>query len=224
MRPRPGTRAHLAEVVHRLAGAWGPRPWARRRPPVDELVTTILSQNTSDANQHRAFAALRARFGDWEAVRAAPRAEVVAAIRRGGLAELKGPRIQAVLDALAAGPRPADLEWLGDLPPEEGMAHLTGLPGVGPKTAACVLCFAFGLPVLPVDTHVHRIALRLRVVPPGTDAARTQARLSAWVPAPEVYATHMRLIDHGRAVCRARAPRCRECVLLDLCPAGRSAA
>jgi endonuclease III len=221
MTPRPGTRAHALEVVRALADAYGPRPWRRHHPPVDELVTTVLSQSTTDANQHRAFAAVKGAFRDWDAVRRAPTAEVEAAIRPAGLATQKAPRIQRILDRVAEEPRGADLEWLGGVPVAEAMAWLTALDGVGPKTAACVLCFSFDRPVVPVDTHVHRIALRLRMVPPRTDASRTQARLTARVPAGATYATHMRMVAHGRALCRARSPRCGECPLLPLCPAGR---
>jgi len=220
-RPRPGTRAHVREVARRLAEAYGPRPWARRHPPVAELVTTVLSQSTTDANQYRAFDRLRAAFPTWDDVRAADPDAVQDAIRPAGLAGQKGPRIQAILDRLAEEPRGADLEWLADVPLEEAMAYLTALPGVGPKTAACVLCFSFRRPVLPADTHVHRIALRLGAVPPRATALAAQERLSRLVPADEVYATHMRLVAHGRALCRARAPRCPECPLLDLCPDGR---
>lgn len=220
--PRAGTRAHLLAVVGRLAAAYGPRPWRRHHPPVDELVTTVLSQSTTDANQHRAFADLRAALPTWRAVREAPTGEVEAAIRTAGLAGQKAPRIQAILDAAASEPRGSDLEWLGTAPLDDAMAYLTALPGVGPKTAACVLCFSFDRPVLPVDTHVHRIALRLRLVTPRSSPAATQERLSRRVPPAEIYPTHMRLVAHGRALCRARAPRCPECPLLDLCPAGRA--
>jgi endonuclease III len=219
--PRPGTRAHLEEVVRVLAETYGPRPWHRHHPPVDELVTTVLSQSTTDVNQHRAFAALKAAFPDWDALRHAPVERVEAAIRPAGLAFQKAPRIQRILDRVAEEPRGADLEWLGEVPVPEAMAWLTALDGVGPKTAAVVLSFSFDKPVLPVDTHVHRIALRLHLVPPRTDAARTQVRLTARVRPEETYATHMRLVAHGRALCRARGPRCPECPLLPLCPAGR---
>jgi endonuclease-3 len=220
--PRPGTRAQILEMARRLEAAYGPRPWARRHPPVSELVTTVLSQSTTDANQYRAFDRLRERFPTWEAVRAAPPEEVQDAVRPAGMATQKGPRIQAILDTVAGEPRGADLEWLGEAPLEEAMAYLTALPGVGPKTAACVLCFSFDRPVLPADTHVHRIALRMRIVPPKATALAAQERLTQAVPPEATYATHMRLIAHGREVCRARGPRCDDCVLLDLCPTGRA--
>jgi endonuclease-3 len=224
MPPRPGTRAHLLEVLRRLAETYGPRPWARHHPPLDELVTTVLSQSTTDANQHRAFAALKAAFPTWDDARRAPVEEVARAIRPAGLAVQKAPRIQRILDRAAEEPRGRDLEWLGEVPIAEAMAWLTALDGVGPKTAACVLCFSFGRPVVPVDTHVHRIVLRLGVVPRGTPAARAQGRLTRWVPPEEAYAAHMRMVAHGRALCRAQAPRCPACPLLDICPAGRSGA
>jgi endonuclease III len=219
--PRPGSRAHALAVVDALADAYGPRPWRRHHPPVDELVTTVLSQSTTDANQHRAFAALEAAFDGWRAVREAPTEEVERAIRPAGLATQKAPRIQRILEIVSGEPRGADLEWLGAAPLDEAMAFLTALPGVGPKTAACVLCFSFDRPVLPVDTHVHRIALRLGMVPPRTPPGRTQERLTRLVPPDAIYATHMRMVAHGRSLCRPTAPRCGECPLLALCPEGR---
>jgi len=215
--PRPGTRAHALAVVRALADAYGPLPWRRRNPPVDELVTTLLSHSTTDANERRAFAQLRAAFPTWEEVRHAPPDAVIEAVRPAGMPTQKGPRVQRALEAVAADPRGGDLEWLGEIPVDQAMGWLTSLDGVGPKTAACVLSFSFNRPVLPVDTHVHRIALRLGVVPPGTSAAATQERLSRWVPPEEVYATHMRMIRLGRATCRARVPRCDECPLARLC-------
>lgn len=219
--PRPGTRAHVVEVTRRLDEAYGPLPFARRHPPVDELVTTLLSHSTTDANQERAFRALRRRYPHWDAVRRAPTAEVEETVRVAGLASQKAPRIQAVLERIAADPRGDDLEWLGDVPLEEAMAFLTSLPGVGPKTAGCVMCFSFDAPVVPADTHVHRIALRTHIVPPRASAAVAQERLSRWTPAGTAFATHMHLIRHGRAVCVARGPRCGGCALLEICPTGR---
>ncbi len=126
-----------------------------------------------------------------------------------------------MLDLIAEDPRGADLEWLGTIPLDEAMAFLTSLNGVGPKTAACVMCFCFDAHVVPADTHVHRIALRTGIVPPGATAFAAQERLSRWTPPGLAFATHMRLIAHGRAVCIARAPRCEGCVLLDVCREGR---
>jgi endonuclease-3 len=219
--PRAGSRAHIREIVARLGELHGAFPWRRRHPPVDELVTTLLSHSTTDANQHRAFEALTTRFPDWDAVRAAPADEVIATVRVAGLANQKGPRIQGALDVVAADPRGADLEWLGGLSVEEGMAYLTAIPGVGVKTAACVLCFSFDHHIVPADTHVHRIALRTRMVPPRTDARRTQERLTRALEPGEAFSAHMRLIAHGRTICTARSPRCGECPVLDLCPWGR---
>jgi endonuclease III len=219
--PRPGTRAHARAIAARLEAAQGPVPWRRVRDPVSELVTTLLSHSTTDANQHRAFESLRERFPTWDDVRRAPTAEVEDAVRVAGLAGQKAPRIQHALDVIADDPRGADLEWLGGVPLDEAMAFLVALPGVGPKTAACVMCFSFGAPVVPADTHVHRIALRTRIVPPGASAERAQDRLSRWTPPAAAYATHMHLIAHGRTICTARSPRCGLCPLLDLCPEGR---
>jgi endonuclease III len=211
----------VVAIAEALAGAYGPLPYARRHPPVDELVTTLLSHSTTDANQERAFRALRERYPGWDDVRRAPVAEVAETVRVAGLAAQKAPRIQRALDEIADDPRGDDLEWLGGVPLEEAMAFLTSLDGVGPKTAACVMCFSFDAHVVPADTHVHRIALRTHVVPPRATAAAAQERLSRWVPEGMAYATHMRLIRHGRQVCVARRPRCGECVLLPLCPTGR---
>ena len=219
--PRPGTRAHVREIVRRLAEAYGPLPYERRHPPVSELVTTLLSHSTTDLNQERAFRELRARYPTWDEVRSAPTADVEDAVRVAGLANQKAPRIQETLDRIADDPRGADLEWLGGIPLDEAMAFLTSFTGVGPKTAACVMCFSFDAHVVPADTHVHRIALRTGIVPKGATASAAQERLTRWVPVGAAFATHMRLIAHGRTVCLARSPRCGECVLADLCPEGR---
>lgn len=188
---------------------------------MDELITTLLSHSTTDGNERRAFARLKAAFPTWDDVRRAQPEDVMEAVRSAGMPTQKGPRIQRALDAIADEPRGGDLEWLGDVPVDEAMAWLRSLDGVGPKTAACVLSFSFDRPVLPVDTHVHRIAQRLGIVPPGTPPVATQERLSRWVAPGEVYATHMRMIRLGRTICRARSPRCAECPLLSLCPTGR---
>ncbi len=184
-------------------------------------MTTILSHSTTDANQFRAFDELRRRFPTWEGVRAAPVEQVEDALRVAGLANQKAPRVQAALEIVAADPRGADLEWLGESRLSEAMEFLTTMSGVGPKTAACVMCFSFDAPVLPADTHVHRVALRTHMVPPGSPAVAAQERLSRFVEPQRIFQTHMHLIRHGREVCDARRPACGACALRAWCPEGR---
>jgi endonuclease-3 len=208
----------MREIVDRLEAAYGTAVLKTRRPALDELVLTILSQNTSDRNSEHAYARMRERFPTWEDVRDAPEAELVEALRPGGLAVQKAPRIQAVLREVDG----LDLEWLGGLPAGEAMRWLVALPGVGPKTASCVLLFSLDVPVMPVDTHIHRIALRVGLVPAGTSADAAHALLTAMTPPERMLEAHLLLIRHGRVTCTARRPRCEECVLLDLCDYGRS--
>ncbi|MBM4420290.1 MAG: endonuclease III [Chloroflexi bacterium] len=208
----------LRQIARRLAKAYGPPPPPRRLPPIDELVLTVLSQNTNDVNRDRAYEDLRAAFPAWNDVADAPVPAVARAIRRGGLAATKSVRIREMLRGLRASGRPLDAAAF------RGMRHwalfdlLVSIKGVGPKTAACVLLFSLGRPYFPVDTHVHRIAIRLGLVPPKASAIATQAVLQAAIPAAEMYDTHMNLIRHGRAVCTALRPACEECVLARLCP------
>ena len=209
----------MADIIDRLEQAYGKPAGRRRRPALDELVLTILSQNTSDVNSDRAYARMRERFPTWEDVRDAPEADLVEALRPGGLAAQKAPRIQAVLRDLDR----LDLDWLGDLPPEQAMRWLIALPGVGPKTASCVLLFSLEMPVMPVDTHIHRIARRVGLVPQGTSAGAAHAILTEMTPPERMLGAHLLLIRHGRTICTARRPRCEECVLLDLCEYGRAA-
>jgi len=208
----------MAEIVDRLEAAYGKAVLRTRRPALDELVLTILSQNTSDRNSEHAYARMRERFPTWGDVRDAPETELVEALRPGGLAVQKAPRIQAALRDLDR----LDLEWLGGLPADEAMRWLVALPGVGPKTASCVLLFSLDVPVMPVDTHIHRIALRVGLVPAGTTADAAHALLTEMTPPDRMLEAHLLLIRHGRTTCTARRPRCEECVLLDLCDYGRS--
>jgi endonuclease-3 len=208
----------MAEILDRLRAAYGKPAAHAPRPALDELILTILSQNTSDQNSERAYARMRERFPAWADVRDAPAGELVEALRPGGLALQKAPRIQAVLRDLDA----LDLEWLGTRPPDEAMRWLVALPGVGPKTASCVLLFSLGVPVMPVDTHIHRIALRVGLVPAGTTADAAHALLTEMTPPRRMLEAHLLLIRHGRTTCTARRPRCEECVLLDLCDYGRA--
>ncbi len=182
--------------------------------PVAELVRTVLSQNTSDSNRDVAYERLRQRFPTWERVRDAPVDELIDAIRPGGLANTKAPRIQAILRRLGAHP---DLDWLSEAPREPAIEFLTSLPGVGRKTAACVLIFSFGRPEIPVDTHVHRVGQRLGLLPEGVSFDHAHDEIRRVVDPEDAYELHINLIRHGRAVCRPR-PRCEECALRRMCP------
>ncbi len=212
------TRRRLSTIARRLRTAYGAPPPPRRLPPLDELVLTVLSQHTSDTNRDRAYADLRARLPRWDDVADAPIPAIARVIRRGGLGPTKSVRIRAILRALRDRGIPLDDRALARMRSRALWGLLVGLPGVGPKTAACVLLFSLGRPYFPVDTHVHRVARRLGLVDRRADAARAQESLQASVPPREMYPFHMHLIRHGRDVCVAQRPRCSECVLADLCP------
>ena len=214
-------RRRLVEVVLDRLGERYDRPaWAGPRlDAVSELVLTILSQNTADTNSFRAFSALRGRYADWPAVLAAPTDELIEVIRPGGLAPTKAPRIQVVLAEVHDATNGSwDLSFLGEWPLEQARQWLIDLPGIGRKTAAIVLLFGFGRPALPVDTHVHRVALRLGLIPPRTDVERAHHLLEAALQPDEMYPFHVELIRHGRDTCRAPRPICGLCPLTDLCP------
>jgi len=191
--------------------------------PVDELVATVLSQHTSDVNTARAFASLKAAFPSWDAVVSAPTDKVEDAIRSGGLAKQKAPRIQAILTEVELTYGAYSLDDLRGMPVSGARAALTGMHGVGPKTASCVLLFSMGMPALPVDTHVHRVSRRLGLIPDRLSAEAAHEALEAQLPkeADDVYSFHMLMIRHGREVCVARQPRCARCGLLTICEYGR---
>lgn len=211
-------RRAFAWVLERLRRRYGEPDRSTPQPPVDELVMTILSQHTSDTNTERAFRSLRENFPSWDDVIQATNDQVADAIRSGGLAELKAPRIRQALIDIRERLGGFDLTVLADLPVEDARAWLTSLHGVGPKTAACVLLFSLDRPTMPVDTHVHRVALRLGLIPDGTSAERAHELLEALIPVGETYSAHMLLIKHGRTTCIARRPRCPHCVLVQCCP------
>ncbi len=206
-------------IINRLVKEAPLTPWRTTNDPVTELVLTLLSQNTSDTNSGRAFQALLKRYPDWDAVVEAPVEELEDTIRPGGLAKTKAPRMQALLSQLR---ERLGSEWdasrLEDMPIDEAKKWLTELPGVGPKTAACVLLFSLGRPALPVDTHVHRVAIRLGLIGPKVAALPAHDLLEAQLPPDKFYDFHVTLIRHGRRVCQKQRPRCGECVLLDRCP------
>jgi len=211
----------VEQIVSLLAEEYGRIRWRPHRDPLSELVMTILSQNTSDANSRRAYDRLVAKFGDWEAVAAANVEHIADAIRLGGLAQIKAPRIKAILQRIKDERGSLDLGFLQDMPVEEAKAWLRGLPGVGPKTAACVLLFGLGKPVFPVDTHIYRVSRRLGLVDSGVSVEGAHDVLGQLFPVEHVYQSHLHLIQHGRRVCKAHNPRCQECILLKTCPAGQ---
>ncbi len=210
------TKEALA-VHNRLLEFYGQPTWRNPLPPLDELVSTILSQSTTDTNRDRAFTALRERFPTWEAVRDAEPSAVIDAIRTAGLANQKGPRIQAALRQITEQRGELNLHFLADLPPEQAAAWLTQFKGVGPKTAAIVLLFSLGLPAFPVDTHVQRVTGRLGLRPEKMTAEKAHPHLASLFPPEAYYAAHLNLIRLGRQICPARKPNCPECPLQDLC-------
>jgi endonuclease-3 len=198
-------------------GEFVPKP---RRPIVDELILTVLSQATSDVNSGRAFAALQETWPTWDAVLAAPVRQVADAIRSGGIADVKAARIKTILREIETREGSIDLERLNGLTDEEVDDYLCSLPGIGPKTAACVLVFSMGRPAFPVDTHVLRIVRRLGWVAPKLTAEKVQAQLTPRIPPELRYDLHVALIRHGREICVARGPLCSECPVFELCEAG----
>jgi endonuclease-3 len=212
-------RRRLRAIRDRLRAEYGRPVLEPHHAPVDELILTVLSQNTNDRNRDVAYGRLRERFESWDEVREAPVEEIEDAIRPGGLAPTKAIRIQQILRSFEDG-----LDWLADAPVGEARAWLESLPGVGRKTAACVLLFSFGRPEVPVDTHVYRVGTRLGLFRPGAsfeEAHDELLRLTGGDP-DDAYEIHMLLIRHGRRTCTARAPRCPECPLRRMCPYGRA--
>ena len=215
-RPQP---LRPTAIIKRLVREAPLTPWRPSHDPVTELVLTLLSQNTSDTNSGRAFQQLLKRYPDWDAVLDAPVDELEDAIRPGGLAPTKARRMQALLAQLRERLGPDwDASRLAEMPIAEAKTWLTTLPGVGPKTAACVLLFSLGRPALPVDTHVHRVAQRLGLIGPKVAAVPAHDMLEGQLPAERYYDFHVALIRHGRRVCHKQRPSCAECVLLDRCP------
>jgi endonuclease III len=219
-RPR---RARVRAIRDRLRALYGAKVNRPHGHPIAELVRTILSQNTSDTNRDVAYERLRERFPTWEEVRDAPLDQVADALRPGGLAETKAPRIQEALRRIANGDGEPDLDWLADAPREEAIDYLVALPGVGRKTAACVMIFALGRPEIPVDTHVHRVGGRLGLFPERASFEVAHDEMLRITDPADAYELHINLIEHGRAVCRPR-PRCDQCELRRMCPYYRRAA
>lgn len=219
-----GVQEKFDEIERLLDIEYGPRVLRPNDDPLSTLVGTILSQSTSDVNSSRAMARLREELPTWQEVREASVEEVVDAIRQGGLANIKGPRIQAVLHAITRERPELDLGFLTEMTVEDAMRWLTDLDGVGPKTAACVLLFALGMPAMPVDTHVGRVMTRIGILPERTSTATKQLLLEKLIgPNPQqVYAVHVETITHGRQICRSQRPKCEICPLRELCDYAQS--
>jgi endonuclease-3 len=214
MRP-PQKRA--LKIHQKLTDAFGEPVWRNPLPAMDELISTILSQNTNDINRDRAFTALRVKFPAWEQVRDAKTRDVIAAIKTAGLANQKGPRIQQVLRAITEERGSLNLEFLAGLSTEEARGWLTKFNGVGPKTAAIVLCFSLNKPAFPVDTHIYRVTGRIGLRPEKMTVEQAHPYLESVFPPETYYAAHLNIIRLGREICNARKPNCPKCPLIKLC-------
>jgi endonuclease-3 len=211
---RPGSR-RVRALRERLATVYDRPAMAPHGDAIAELVLTVLSQSTNDRNRDVAYLRLRERFPSWEAVRDAPVEEVEEAIRPGGISKVKSARIQAILEAIGD---PLDLDWMAHAPVEESRAFLCELPGVGRKTAACVLLFSFGLREVPVDTHVSRVGTRLGLFRPGAPFEELHDDMLAFTPPGAELELHVNLLRHGRRTCHAQRPACDTCALRRMCP------
>lgn len=208
----------IATVLDRLIAAYGDRAWQKRLEPVDELILTILSQNTSDLNSRRAFTSLLKDFTTWSKVASAENATIANAIRAGGLADVKARYIKNALLALQKEASGFDLQFLTKGSVKDSREWLVRLPGVGMKTASCVLLFSLGMPAFPVDTHVYRLAKRLGLISGSISADAAHFEMEKLTPPGDIYRCHVLLIEHGRKVCKAQRPLCPVCCLADICP------
>lgn len=210
--------ARRALAIHtRLLDFFGEPEWRTPLPALDELVSTILSQNTNDVNRDVAFFALKDKYATWEAVRDAPEADIVDTIRPAGLANQKGPRIKVVLQAITEARGELSLDFLKDYSADEARDWLTQFNGVGPKTAAIVLQFSLEIPAFPVDTHIYRVSGRLGLRPEKMNVEQAHPYLESLFPPETYYAAHLNIIRLGREICQARKPNCPACPVKDLC-------
>lgn len=212
------TPARLPVIIKLLDKEYFRPRWAPRYPPVEELVYTILSQNTSDTNSERALASLKQSFPRWEQLASAEEVDIAAAIIHGGLADTKARYIKQTLAGLMEEHGDLTLDFLKDMSDSEGIEYLTRFNGVGIKTASCVLLFAYGRPVMPVDTHVYRVSMRLDFIGEGTTRDQAHSLLTAITPPDDIFSFHINLVTHGRKICKAGRPLCTECVIEPLCP------
>ncbi len=204
-------------IFNRLVEIYSYREWKPRFPPIDELVLTILSQNTSDVNAFRAFRNLKAKCSTWYEVLNLSDDELYNIIKFGGLGKIKSKRIKYVLSEIISRVGKLDLNFLKDLPPEKAREWLVSIKGIGFKTASIVLQFSLGIPAIPVDTHVFRVSSRLGLIPPKTTREKAHIILESLFDTKDYYTIHLNLISHGRKICHARSPLCDKCKLNDLC-------
>lgn len=217
---KPPLSAKVKKVSAKLEKLYGKKRWQVHSDPLSELIATILSQNTSDLNSHRAYLSLKSRFKTWDNVRKAKARQIANTIRSGGLADIKAKRIKVILQQIFEENGKLNLNFLKRWSTEKIREYLGRYQGVGEKTIACVLLFSLKRPALPVDTHVLRVSRRLGLVPPKTDARKAEWMLEELVSPQRVYRFHLDLIKHGRKICKAANPRCPECVLLEICDYG----
>jgi endonuclease-3 len=211
----------VARIRARLAEVYGVPVAEPHGDALAELVLTVLSQNTSDTNRDRAFVALRERFPTWDALASAPGGEVADAIRPGGLSQIKAPRILAILREIRDRDGSLDLAWMRHASDDDVAAYLVSLPGVGPKTAACVLLFAYGLRDVPVDTHVSRVGTRLGLLRPKAPFEELHDQMLDLTPPGAELELHVNLLRHGRRTCHSQRPQCGACALARMCPSRR---
>lgn len=209
--------SRIERVCDLLDTAYGRQEFKPQHPPLDELVLTILSQNTTGKNCLKAFQSLKISFPEWDHVRTADESDIARAIHSGGLSVVKAARIKAILRQIYEAQGNLDLSWLAGTDSREAMDYLLSFHGVGPKTAACVLMFSLGRPVLPVDTHVRRISMRLGLIGPKVSAEQAHELLQQIVPDERVYSFHVNMLAHGRRVCAAERPKCDICILKEDC-------
>ena len=213
----PPSKKAMYAVDAALAKAYGPKPVRQRADPLDGLIQTILSQNTTDVNSHAAFASLKTRFPTWEHARRAGTSSIAKAIERGGLANIKAARIKQILNQIHAERGNLSLDFLRHLSMPQASAYLRRFPGVGPKTAACVLVFNCAKPAFPVDTHVFRVAQRLGWLADRSTPQTAHEQLQAVVPPQLAYQLHLNMVAHGRRLCRPTSPKCAPCPIRRHC-------
>jgi endonuclease-3 len=214
----PMNRTFVEQVIQLLSEAYGSKKWNPDRDPVAVLVQTILSQNTTDKNSDRAFASLLATFKSWNDIAAADTRDIAMPIRIGGLADVKAKYIKDALSAIEAKHPDFNLDFLRNFSLDDAREWLMQLPGVGMKTASCVLLFSLGIPALPVDTHVYRVSRRLGLLDGAISVNHAHKYLERIVPENSAYSFHILLIEHGRKTCKARNPHCAKCAVENICP------